>query len=425
MRNNSKKYKRRHLPQSEWSKILRFNGKDYLMKTVYDKSSELDIDDDEQWNAEHSLETNDIEKSMISVNDLPWMKQVPSGTKRINEDFFDDFGEDVLVNNQKSAKQKVIERSDYPMLTADGEAFDVEMSSDEIKNAIFHLIVNFITVYSPEGFKSVDNFLYETGRMNDINSYKMAFDELLYSNGTFSFVPKNALSKGKSTGWLQIYFTGERDANFRIDLPNISVHRPTQQVNMNYESLCDLINVETAGILRKKAADYYSQTLRMLFDSYMRESIGLTLVRRTGNFGNAVYGQIESPRADAMFVKNNFSVIQKYSVKNRGDYQILENAVDEDMSMIEEIYNGQKPDVRADELWVLISGRETYIKSLYESVWLDRYRHSNVFGGINFIPVRFFTPNPNTPVMKIEHNMILAPLSAFVTGTPGLLMHIL
>lgn len=163
----------------------------------------------------------------------------------------------------------------------------------------------------------------------------------------------------------------------------------------------------------------------MLFDSYMRESIGLTLVRRTGNFGNAVYGQIESPRADAMFVKNNFSVIQKYSVKNRGDYQILENAVDEDMSMIEEIYNGQKPDVRADELWVLISGRETYIKSLYESVWLDRYRHSNVFGGINFIPVRFFTPNPNTPVMKIEHNMILVPLSAFVTGTPGLLMHIL
>jgi hypothetical protein len=95
------------------------------------------------------------------------------------------------------------------------------------------------------------------------------------------------------------------------------------------------------------------------------------------------------------------------------------------MSMIEEIYNGQKPDVRADELWVLISGRETYIKSLYESVWLDRYRRSNVFGGINFIPVRFFTSDPNTPVMKIEHNMILAPLSAFVTGTPGLLMHIL
>ena len=193
---------------------------------------------------------------------------------------------------------------------------------------------------------------------------------------------------------------------------------------MNYESLCDLINVETAGILRKKATDYYSQTLRMLFDAYMRESVGLTLVRRTGDFGNAVYGQIENPRANAMFVKNNFSVIQKYSVKNRGDYQILENAVDEDMPMIEEIYNGQKPDVRADELWVLISGRETYIKSLYESVWLDRYRHSNVFGGINFIPVRFFTSDPNTPVMKIEHNMILAPLSAFVTGTPGLLMHI-
>lgn len=41
---------------------------------------------------------------MISVNDLPWMKRVPIGTKRINEDFFDDFGEDVLVNNQKSAK---------------------------------------------------------------------------------------------------------------------------------------------------------------------------------------------------------------------------------------------------------------------------------------------------------------------------------
>ena len=31
---------------------------------------------------------------------------------------------------------------------------------------------------------------------NQLPYFKMAFDELLYSNGTFSFVPKNALDKG-------------------------------------------------------------------------------------------------------------------------------------------------------------------------------------------------------------------------------------
>ena len=175
------------------------------------------------------------------------------------------------------------------MITASGEAFDVEMSKDEIKNAIFHLIVNFITVYDATDFKNVDNFLYESGKMNNINSYKMAFDELVYTNGTFSFVPKNAQERRSGKGYLQVYFTGERDANFRIDCPDISFHRPTSQVNVDYEGLCDLINIETAGILRKKAADYYSQTLQMLFSEYMKENIGLTLVHRKKSLPKTVF----------------------------------------------------------------------------------------------------------------------------------------
>ena len=89
MRNNSKKYKRRHLPSREWSKIVRFNGRDYLMKSVYDRSTELDIDDDEVWNREHAVFDEDAADTKHTVNE----------STAINEDFFDDFGEDVLVNN--------------------------------------------------------------------------------------------------------------------------------------------------------------------------------------------------------------------------------------------------------------------------------------------------------------------------------------
>lgn len=398
MRNNSSRYKRRriHMPSSEWSKIVRFNGRDYLMKSVYDRNTELDIDDDELWNREHA----------------------------INEDFFDDFGEDLLVNNQKSAKQKVIEGSDYPMMTASGDVFDVSMSDDEIKNAIFHLIVNFVTVYDSTGFTNVDNFLYESGKMGHINSYKLAFDDIVYENGTFSFVPKNAQERRSGKGYLQIYFTGEREANFRIDCPDISFHRPTSQVNINYEQLCDLISIQTSGILRKKATEYYGQTLQMMFNELMRENVGLTLVRRKANLPGGVFQQIESPVADAAFIKRNFDVVYKYSAKNPGDYSVLSNAMNADMEMIESIYNGDRTDTRMDDMYVLLGGRETYIESLYKSIWVGHYTRANVFKG-NFVPVRFFTPDPKTPVMKIEHNMLLVPLASFVTATPGLLMHIL
>ncbi len=425
MRNNSKRYKHRHLPSREWKKVVRFNGRDYLMNTVYDKTSGLDFDDDELWNNEHSLSNDDYNDCGISVNELPWMNISTSSRRPINEDFFDDFGEELLQDEETNVVDKIANNG-YPVMTVDGELFDVDMSEDSIKNAIFTLIYNFISVSNTDDFNSIDDILYVTGRMNDINSYKMAFDEIIYSYGSFKFVVRSASKKNSpQDGYLTIYFTNEHNAIFRIDYPEIiSYHRPTRSIELNYEQLCNTINVKTNYILKKTVDEYYSQTLREVFDAYMSQGISLTLLRRKYDLNPSVFSQVKNPIADASFIKNNFSVVEKYSPKKPGDYSVLESCLNRCMQDIKMINNGSETNVRDDEFYILIGNRETYIKNLTESVWLDLKKRSNVFGASNFIPVRFYTSDPNLPVIKIEHNMILVPFTAFSSACPGLLLHI-
>lgn len=80
MRNNSKKYRMRRKASGEWSRIVRFNGRGYLMNSIYDRQKPAGTDD-ELWNAEHSIEGGEDRRRV-------------SG--RINEDFFDDFAEDIV-----------------------------------------------------------------------------------------------------------------------------------------------------------------------------------------------------------------------------------------------------------------------------------------------------------------------------------------
>lgn len=97
MRNRTTRY-RHHHPQQEWSKIVRFNGRNYPMNAVYDRNPGMDLDDG-TYNDEHELDPSpeDLETG-ISLEELPWMRSYwRRHMTRIDESFLDDFGEELFA----------------------------------------------------------------------------------------------------------------------------------------------------------------------------------------------------------------------------------------------------------------------------------------------------------------------------------------
>jgi len=93
MRNNSRRYKRR-LASQEWQKVVRFNNRDYLLKSVYDTND--DNLDDLELNQMSDLE-QPVQKIMTGtvLDELPWQQRFTKPV-RIDEDFFDDFAEEIV-----------------------------------------------------------------------------------------------------------------------------------------------------------------------------------------------------------------------------------------------------------------------------------------------------------------------------------------
>ena len=263
----------RHRPsgtQREWSKIVRFNGRDYPMNAVYDRDPGMDLDD-AAYNSEHELDPSpeDLETG-IALDELPWIRSYARRHRpfRIDESFFDDFAEEIFAEqNQKTQAQILAERAPYPMTDEQGNDFDVRMSDDTIKNSIFHLIANIVIVENCNGFDSIDDFLVTGGKMNEINTYKMMISGLAYRNGQFYYVAVPVKTGGSK--YLQIYFTTEKDAIFRLNCPDVSLHRPKDQLVLNYERFCD-INTINSNIGTKKDAEEY---IRAMLPDYLRQAV--------------------------------------------------------------------------------------------------------------------------------------------------------
>ena len=274
---------RKHNISREWSKILRFNGRDYPMNAVYDRDPGMDLDD-EVYNNEHELDPSpeDLETG-ISLEEIPWMRHMSRSSRpvRIDESFFDDFAEEIFQEqNKKTAAQVLAERAPYPMTDENGNDFDVKISDDTIKNSIFYLISNVVIVENSDGFNSIDDFLVTGGKVNDINSYKMMISGIVYRYSQFYFIAERSSHGGSK--YLQIYFTTEKDAIFRIYCPNISFKRPKDQIVMNYDKFREVISLDT-NLGRKKPVDEY---IPSLMNEYIRQAIeynvSVTLLENAG-----------------------------------------------------------------------------------------------------------------------------------------------
>ena len=74
-------FTRYHLPNKEFSKIVRFNGRDYILRSVYDDTQDFNFDDE--------IDRIKNARTEINMKRIPWFT-VQRKTRRINEDFFDD-----------------------------------------------------------------------------------------------------------------------------------------------------------------------------------------------------------------------------------------------------------------------------------------------------------------------------------------------
>ena len=148
MRNRSKRFR---VPTGEWSKIVRFNQQDYLMKSLYDDDYEEPVEQD--INPESPLSPTGT-----VLDELPWnrpAKKKKSG--RVCEDFMDDFMDDLgLTADTEEQKQEILQQRvddelassmEYIFRSTTDEDYTLRMSQDRFRNVIMFL-VNSMTVIS-------------------------------------------------------------------------------------------------------------------------------------------------------------------------------------------------------------------------------------------------------------------------------------
>ena len=128
MRNRSKRFR---IPTGEWSKIVRFNSQDYLMKSLYDDDYELP--DEQDRNPESPLSPTGT-----VLDELPWNRPVRKKAVRVCEDFMDDFMDDLgLTADTEEEKQEILAQRvddelassmEYIFRSTTGEDYTLKMS---------------------------------------------------------------------------------------------------------------------------------------------------------------------------------------------------------------------------------------------------------------------------------------------------------
>lgn len=97
---------------------------------------------------------------------------------------------------------------------------------------------------------------------------------------------------------------------------------------------------------------------------------------------------------------------------------MLYDAIDEEMNQIEFIARGDSNEpIKDAKYYVMIGGSETLFDRLRESVWGGTY--GCAVPDSQCLYVQLFTQDPKVSTKRIEHNLILLPLSVFVTRLPA------
>ena len=421
MRNRSKRYRN---PGGEWSKIVRFNSQDYLMKSLYDDdftSSDTDAE-------------GPLSMTGTVLDELPWNRPVRKRTIiKVNEDFMDDFMDDLgLTADTEEEKQELIAQQvddeltsslEYIFRTESGGEYTIKMSRDRFRNVIMFMMNSMTIISAGATGESVEDFVYASGRLNGLFSYRLNVVDVKVVGGCPLFIISDFNQKGINNGYISVHFTEERDAVISVSYPGIAYKRPFSLITMPYDVFCEILPTDRITRNRKDPSEYYKTLMDRLIDKFQEIDAGLTLMKsnadsiRTGN-------TVDDPSV----IKRNFTPVAKYSAKTPGDRSVLFSAMDRDIPQAEAFYQnsdeGCGPIQNADDYFVMIAGSETYYERLIKSVWASPGRGA-AMNYHDYIHFRFFTRHPEISTKKIEHNAIIMPLANFITVLPTLVMQML
>lgn len=426
MRNRSKRF---HLPSQEWSKIVRFNSQDYLLRSVYDKDQ--DVDGDTELKNETDPD-NPITPTGTVLDELPVNKMVMKRRRphRVNEDFMDDmeeFGfetpEELEQEVQKIVDAEVASQMTYIFTDYNGNQKELQMSPDNFRNVIMFLLQGVIAIHPQDTATSVDKYVYASGRMNNLFAYRMNVFDIKCVGGVPKFIVSSTDYSNRRGGYINVHFTEERDAVISINFDGIGYKRPFSLVTMTYEDFCEFLPYDRITGKVKPKKIYYEHLLITVLEKIRSVGSGLTLMENLNEDGGLkivfVAGRQTSRGVrNAEFLKQNFKPLQKYSQKSMGDMNMLYDAIDEEMNQIEFIARGDSNEpIKDAKYYVMIGGSETLFDRLRESVWGGTY--GCAVPDSQCLYVQLFTQDPKVSTKRIEHNLILLPLSVFVTRLPA------
>ena len=424
MRNRSKRF---HLPSQEWSKIVRFNSQDYLLRSVYDKDE--DIEGDTELKNEIDPDSPLAPTGTI-LDELPWnRKRRKKHAKRVNEDFFDDMEELGLPSqdNPEAAAQelkKMVDKEleadlEYIFHDTEGNQKSLKMSPDKFRNVIMFLLQGIIAIHPQDNAESIDDYVYSSGRLNNMFMYRMNIIDVKCVGGVPRFTISQTDNSNRRGGYINIHFTEEKDAVISISYPAIGYKRPFSLVSFDYEAFCEFLPYDRITGKKKATVPYYSWLLNSVLEHIKNAGSGLTLMKRLGDLND-----LEKEIAkcyDGKFIKENFKPLQKYNRKCAGDMNVLLDALNDVSSQVDFIYDsmGSQEDYFADdEFYVMIAGSETLFERLEDSVWGGRFGCAIPYS--KSLHAKLFTQDPEVSTKRIEHNILIVPLSFFVSRLPAL-----
>ena len=238
-------------------------------------------------------------------------------------------------------------------------------------------------------------------------------------------VPRFTISQTDNSnrrgGYINIHFTEEKDAVISISYPQIGYKRPFSLVSFNYEQFCEFLPYDRITGAKKQTVPYYTWLLEDVLEHIKTAGSGLTLMRRLNNVNLNGVERDMGKTYDAKFLKENFKPLQKYNQKSAGDMNMLMDALSDESSQVDFIYKstGSQNDYFADDdYYVMIAGSETLFNRLEDSVWGGRFGCAIPYS--KSIQVKLFTQDPEVSTKRIEHNLLLMPMSFFISRLPAL-----
>lgn len=382
-----------HLPSKEFSKIVRFNGRDYILHSVYDDTQEFNFDDEIDRITKASTE--------IDMNTIPWFK-VQRKTRRINEDFFDDMDD---IEQEIEIKQDDSTLYNFTIYDKDNNSVSVKLSEDNTKNAIFYLYINFIVFDGdPEDYTSVDDFIYQSGSKN----YQMDISSLEYSDGMYIVSVGGIVDRG----YIKAYFESDNDITFMISYRGGRISYINKQHSiLSYFDFCSIQKYNRANLKAKKSSNYYEANMMRVCELFKKYNINVTICKpkdkqftlESTNF----YG-FEGPD-----LAKNFTVIKKVP-SNALSLSSLLPYYEEELPTVENIYNGSLQTIKHDEYWVMFGGPKTFAPTFtQDSCWFNM-----LDSGSEIRLVTIKTQNKELRTKFDEHFFLLMPLAKWIAFSP-------